>query len=110
MKEVDGEVIPPYADLGPSDHLLAAIASEVQHEEHLILALLQIIHYRLIYLQSFRPLLVGLVLLRILLFRHDLASESVLMRLEANGHIMVVDVVSLDVSGGTAAATAAGIC
>ena len=50
VKEVDGQIVPSYADLGASDCFLAAIASEVQHEAHLILALLQVVHYGLVYL------------------------------------------------------------
>lgn len=109
VEEVDGQIVPPDADFGASDGLLAAITSEVQHEAHLVLAFLQVVHYRFVNLQRLGLLLLRLVLLGILLFGQDLACKSILMRLKANGHVVVVDVVALNVSGGASAATAAGI-
>ena len=94
---MDGQIVPSNANLSASDCFLTAIAPEIQHETHLILALLQVIHYRFVYLQCLGFLLVPLVLLGILLFGHDLTGESVLMGLKTNGHVVVVDVVALDV-------------
>lgn len=109
MEEVYGQIVSSDAHLGASDDFLTAITPEIQHEAHLILAFLQVIHDGFVDFQRLGFLLLAFVILGILLFGHDLAGESVLVGLKTNSHIVVVDVVALDVGCRAPAAAAAGI-